>query len=110
MKGERCTDAEFRHMVDHLRAVCPPPKGCSVEAHRVPQAKLGDCAGTCAKEGRRFTINIRHESTQQETEETLIHEWAHMMDWRPYHPLSGDHGPTWGVWYASVFSSYCGVK
>ena len=63
-----------------------------------------------AKEGRRFTINIRHESTQQETEETLIHEWAHMMDWRPYHPLSGDHGPTWGVWYASVFSSYCGVK
>ncbi len=71
---------------------------------------MGECAGTCAKDGRRFTITVRTESTQQETEETLIHEWAHMMDWRPYHPLSGDHGPTWGVWYAAVFSSYCGVK
>jgi hypothetical protein len=53
---------------------------------------------------------VRLESTQQETEETLIHEWAHMMDWRPYHPLTGDHAATWGVWYAAVFSAYCGVK
>jgi len=41
-----------------------------------------------------------------ETEWTLIHEWAHMLDWRPYRPMYSDHGPTWGVHYSEVYQAF----
>lgn len=105
-----CTDGEFRQMVSHLRTVAPAPKGCSVEVHRIRAHELGEAAGECAKNGRRFHISLRQEMTLQETEETLIHEWAHMLAWKPYHPLTGDHGPEWGVCYAAAYSAYFGIR
>ena len=94
----------------------PPARGLptaqGLQRRGTPRAAGQD--GRLRRHLRKGGAAVHHQyparGTQQETEETLIHEWAHMMDWRPYHPLSGDHGPTWGVWYASVFSSYCGVK
>jgi hypothetical protein len=47
--------------------------------------------------------------TDYETTHVLIHEWAHILAWRPYHPLQGDHGPDWGVWYSLVWRQYFGV-
>lgn len=66
--------------------------------------------GSCEKLGRTFTITISRELTEYETEHVLLHEWAHMLSWRPHHPLSGDHGPDWGVWFALVWRSYYGTQ
>ena len=106
---KRCTDSEFRAKVRHLRTVAPAPRGTRIEARRVPASELGDSAGSCAKVGRVFTVCVRNDLTAQETEDTLIHEWSHALAWRPYHPLSGDHGPDWGVWYAQVYRAFYGV-
>src|SRR5690606_15341167 len=106
MPSEPCTDEEFRAMVAHLRAVAPVPRGCSVTVHRV--ADLAD-HGYTSKHRANFTIEVAAGMTHLETELTLIHEWAHMLAWRPHHPLSGDHGPDWGVWYALCYSRYHGV-
>jgi hypothetical protein len=106
---ERCDDNAWRRMVRHMRTVCPPPKGCRLNVRRIKAAEMEGSAGTCAKDGRTFTICIRFESTEEETQETLVHEWAHMMAWRPYHPLCGDHGPDWGVWYSVAYRAFHGL-
>lgn len=92
-------------MVKHVRAVAPPPHGCSVDVRRLPLA----AHGYTSKARRRFLIEIDEDLSPLETEWVLIHEWAHMLDWRPYHPLSGDHGPTWAIWQGAIYRAYYGV-
>ena len=94
-------------MVAHLRAVCPVPTGCGLDVRRHDMAP--GMNGACGKSRHRFTIEIHGDLSEYETEHVLIHEWAHMLAWRPHHPLSGDHGPDWGVWYSAVWRQYYGV-
>lgn len=102
-------DEEFRAKVTHLRTLCPPPAGTKVEVSRKPRYELNE-EGYCVKKGRTFSIVVNQNLNDYELEHVLIHEWAHMMAWRPYHPLVGDHGPDWGVWYAVVYRKYHGVE
>jgi hypothetical protein len=62
--------------------------------------------GWCEKKHTRFSIAISRDLSLTETEWVLIHEWAHMLDWRPHHPLIHTHGPTWGVMYATIWQRY----
>lgn len=110
-RHEPCSDADFRAIVDHLKTVCPPPKRCSVSVTRVPTSEIGqDQHADTGKSRDKFTITIDKSLTYYETEQFMIHEWAHVLAWRPYHPLSGDHGPDWGVWYSIVYRKYFGVE
>jgi hypothetical protein len=104
----KCSDDFFRVIVGHLRTVCPVPRGCSLAVHRVDLTPGEN--GSCSKSGRVFTIEIYAGLSEYETEQVMIHEWAHMLAWRPHHPLSGDHGPDWGVWYSAVYRKYYGVE
>ena len=93
-------------MIEHLRAVAPPPRRCSVEVVRVPD--LGDL-GYTSKTRAKFLIEIDDALSPLETELILIHEWAHVLDWRPYHPFVRAHGPTWAVLRGEVYCAYYGV-
>jgi hypothetical protein len=66
--------------------------------------------GYCGKHRRTFTIEVRAGLSEYETTHVLLHEWAHMLNWRPYHPLSGDHDASWGVWYARIWQKYFSVE
>jgi hypothetical protein len=99
-----CSVAQFREMVRHLRKVCPVPTGCYLTVKRV---QMNGC-GICCKTRKSFLIEINRGLTVLETEHILLHEWAHMYAWRPHHPLSGDHGSDWGVWYSRVWRQYYG--
>ena len=101
-----CTDGEYKRILDHLRSVVPPPKGCTVHVSRVDAAALPDMAGWCNKHRTRVEIQLSREVTPYEAEPTLLHDWAHMLAWRPHYPLSGDHGPDWGVWYSLCWRQY----
>lgn len=57
-----------------------------------------------------FRINIGDDLTDIETDDALVHEWAHMMTWAPYHPLSQDHDEVWGVWYARILRAYMRIN
>jgi hypothetical protein len=100
-----CSNARFRDMVRHLRKVCPVPPGCRLVVRRV---RMG-YGGLCVKTRDTFLIELSNGLTEGETEHILLHEWAHMYAWRPHHPLSGDHGPDWGVWYSTVWRQYYGT-
>jgi hypothetical protein len=99
-----CKSHEFTTIKERLMRMCPPPKGTVVRVYR--RSNMPDAKGDIEKVRNIFTIRICMSLSQREAEETLIHEWAHMMDWHAHHPLSGDHGATWGVWYARVYSAY----
>lgn len=108
--GTACPEAEFKRMVEHLKTVCPGPKLCKVVVTRLDPEEMDTEYGSCSKEKNVFTIEISKALNEYETEHVLIHEWAHMLAWRPYHPLMGDHGSDWGVWYAMVWRKYHGVE
>jgi hypothetical protein len=99
-----CSVGRFREMVRHLRKVCPVPPGCILTVRRTRTIY-----GICCKTQHRFLIEVNKDLTALESEHTLLHEWAHMYAWRPHHPLSGDHGPDWGVWYSQVWRQYYGT-
>lgn len=108
--GTECPDDEFKKMVEHLRTVCPGPKNCKVIVQRIDPEEMTAEYGSCERERSVFTISINRALNEYETEHVLIHEWAHMLAWRPYHPLMGDHGSDWGVWYAMTWRKYHGVE
>ena len=99
-------------MVEHLRVVCPPPKRCKLTVKRVDHSEEleEDEYGCCLKERDFFEILVDASLTEYEAMHILIHEWAHMLAWRPYHPIMGDHGADWGVWYARVWQKYLGME
>jgi hypothetical protein len=104
-----CTSAAFRTICEEVRATCPPPKGTSVVFRRVPSKRIDGMFGNTTLKGRRFLIEVRSDLTQQETEDTTLHEYAHVMSWRPYHPVTSDHDATWGVAFAQVYRAYNGA-
>lgn len=104
--SKRVSNEEFNQWVDHLRAVSPPPPRATVEVRRVDPELLDGSPGDTDKHRSKFTILIDKTLSRMETEWTLIHEWAHMKDWRPYHPLYSNHGPTWGVHYSEVYQAF----
>lgn len=71
------------------------------------QGFCGECDGV-VKLGRLIGISIRINSnlTWHSRVETLIHEWAHAMEWESSwrdDSFSRIHGETWGVWYAKIY-------
>jgi hypothetical protein len=109
-RHEPCSESDFRRMVDHLKTVCPPPKSCKVTVERSLTGEMQHEHGYVCKERQNFMIYIDKSLTYYECEDKLIHEWAHMLNWKPHHPLEGDHGPTWGVTFALVYRKYHGVE
>jgi len=105
-----CSEEEFRRMVEHLKTMCPMPKRCKVKVSRVDPEEMTDEHGYVTKSRDTFEVVIANNLTEYETCHILLHEWAHVLGWRPYHPLQGDHGGDWGVWYATIWRKYHGVE
>ena len=71
---------------------------------------FGETSFVESKDGKRKArVRLRSDLNEALAVETLVHEWAHMMAWRPYHPLCGDHGPDWGVWYSVAYRAFHGL-
>jgi hypothetical protein len=105
-----CSEEDFRTKVEHLKTMCPPPKSTKVKVSRVDPSEMTDEHGYVTKERNTFEVILADNLTEYETEHVLLHEWAHVLGWRPYHPLQGDHGGDWGVWYATIWRKFHGVE
>ena len=67
----------------------------------------GDCNGII-KLRRLVEVKIRINSNRafNERYDTLMHEWAHAMEWEANWEdgsAKRTHGPGWGVWYAAIY-------
>lgn len=84
------------------------PVGVPVTVRTVPMKGFnGDCSGI-VKLGRLVSIEIRINSLEpwQVRMDSLIHEWAHAMEWPSSwwdDSVRRIHNETWGVWYAKIY-------
>jgi len=96
----------WRYMIRQLKKNFNPGVPVTVRTCRMKDS--GDSAGLM-RQGRMVGIlirvgNVRCWSCRRDT---LLHEWAHAMEWSAHwHDGSPkkEHGETWGVWYAKIYS------
>jgi hypothetical protein len=93
----------WRYKINQLRKHFNP--GVPVEVRTRPMNCEADCDGVI-KLGRlvKVVIRINSKSTWMERSDSLVHEWAHAMEWEANWSDESpklDHGETWGVWYAA---------
>lgn len=97
--------ADFRRMVARLRAILPVPRR-QVTVRRQPSPRMHQhlVHGHTQEQGRGMVITLEVALSPAETEDTLIHEWAHAF--------SGDftHGPQWGLAYARAYRAFHGCE
>ena len=82
--------------------------GVPVEVRTVSlKSDDGNCQGIL-KLGRlvKIIIRINRKTIWKVKADSLMHEWAHAMEWSA-NWVDGspkkDHGETWGVWYAKIY-------
>lgn len=103
------TVKQWKNEIRELLEKIPPPTGFSVEFTRVKSldGPIGECKFDQAK--KEFTIKVRMDLTYDGLCEALVHEYAHVFDWcavSNYMHMQDNHGPTWGVWYANIYSKF----
>lgn len=104
------TTKDLKAVAKRLRKAFPTDTPVKVRMD-IPagHADFGSC--NLIEEGERhFLIRIQKSLPYWTMVETMIHEWAHIVDWRPDFPFRCDHGPSWGVCYAEVYCEYYGVS
>jgi hypothetical protein len=99
----------WRYQIHQLKKHFSP--GVPVEVHLVPRIRLkgpdADC-GAMMKLGRmvKIVIRISQNDVWKVKSDSLIHEWAHAMEWEVNwtdDSAKKVHGETWGVWYAKIY-------
>ena len=93
--------------IRQLRKHFDPGVPVRVASSPMALSLYGDCS-RIIKLGRLIEIKIRINSNVNFASryDTLIHEWAHAMEWEANWQEGSakrTHGPTWGVWYAAVY-------
>jgi hypothetical protein len=82
--------------------------GVPVEVKTVPLKGIAaDCEGVM-KLGRmvKIVIRINQKKNWEVKVDSLMHEWAHAMEWEANWAENSpkeEHGETWGVWYAKIY-------
>lgn len=97
-------DPEFYQFVRYLKQYLPHPRGRPV---RVRTRRLARNFGTCNINGFGCNITIGTRQPHDCAIDTLIHEWAHMLDLYNYRePMKEEHRQSWGKQYARVYQHY----
>ena len=106
MKLSKLHHRVWRYKIRQLRKHFSP--GVPVEVKSVPlKGPQADCFGVI-KLGRlvKIIIRINVNNVWASKVDSLMHEWAHAMEWEANWTVDGpkkDHGETWGVWYAKIY-------
>lgn len=101
-----CAESDFKTIVSDIRKVAQFPKRIKVVYTRLPTEECDGQKGWTEKDGRTFTIYVDREMSQSHMEEVLLHETGHVLDWRPYHLFTADHGPTFWIMYGELYCRY----
>ncbi len=90
----------FAKLRDALKAA-NPTIAVSVRRCRVP----GRLCGDCRRMPDHFLIRVDSQATLQVQLDTLVHEFAHAIAYLEWENTE-DHGPEFGVAYASCYRIY----
>ncbi len=107
-RGTKLTTEELCQWLRYLHCLkreLPTAYPVAVRTCRVPHSVCGDAL--LVRQGRRarFRVRIGHSLSWLERVETLVHEYAHCLNWSHRHDTLGAdyHDDSWGVWYAKAY-------
>lgn len=105
--GQDCR--ELHGLVRLLRKRCPADRPVYVRITYLRHRLLGDAYTWRSRSGKRaYFIRIHRDQGVDGLYDTLIHEWAHLLD--IHTPFTADdfrqHGRSWGIAYAKVYRVY----
>ena len=103
----RCTASEWKQILQDVGAVTPIPRDYEVIVTRdyIDPPVVGYCEDVCTNSAK-FKIVVSKDLDALHTSEVLIHEYAHLLDWRPYTPWTHNHGKTFWCHYQDIWRAY----
>ena len=109
----RCTDKEWRELVDAIEPHLPFPRDYEIKYLRKSPGELGDklgCVSCLDYESAKFEVWCSRNMTAEHTMDVLMHELAHIADWMPYTPYTEDHGGTFWLRLGQIYTRYYQVR
>ena len=107
--ARRCSVRDWTAIVDRVTHAAGFPRDYHVVIERAP---LVDCFGTAEAvdiDTGHFRLVVHIDLTEPHAADILIHEVAHVLDWRPLTPFTRDHGPTFWIYLGEVWCRYHGT-
>lgn len=104
---EVCTDQDLKLIFWKMRSIFQILGNASIEVELVSAGMLPGSLGEAARnedeEGEVwYTISIVRGLQVKAVTEILLHELAHVVQWEVGDENEADHGPEWGIIYASL--------
>lgn len=103
------TRRNFDRVLRMLRKECPLQAPIRVISRDLHIERLcGSCSTYLTADGEisRFVIEIDSSLTAVSAIDTLLHEWAHALDYEKYGIAVESHRDSWGRCYARVWRAY----
>lgn len=97
----------WRKYISAIKQRYPAPFPVVIRTCRMPYGENGagrDC-GDCVLHKGKFFIRIGNHLDWSMRVDTLIHEYAHALNWSYRHNKTDehDHEDPWGIWYARLY-------
>ncbi len=106
--AKRCTAKEWEEIVAGVQAILPLSNEYEVSIER-KKISDGPMEGYCQcldADSAKFRVVVSSDVSSSHATEILIHELAHLMDWKPYTPWTMNHGPTFWIHYGELYRAY----
>lgn len=106
----RVTDSQWRTIVRDVAVAATIPRDFHVDVVRVRGLDALGYAEAIDLDTGRFRIEINEDLSYDHAAEVLIHEYAHVLDWRPATPFTCNHGPTFWIHFGEIWGRYHQVR
>lgn len=103
---------KFKQVIARLRENCPTDVPVQVRVRCLRKHKLyGSCTTYRDNAGHlsKAVIDITKGLDVSTAIDTLLHEWAHVLDIEKNGPSREEHRNSWGIAYARVWRAYLNV-
>ncbi len=106
---KRYTEREWDSLVEGMLAVLPLSQDYEIRFERKSFPPGSEIEGWCEcldVESAKFVIGVSKDVSLSHATEILIHELAHLLDWKPYTPWTANHGATFWIYYGEIYRAY----
>jgi hypothetical protein len=114
VKGVKLSRDRLKQVEVWLRNNFPISRSVKIRVEKFGGEREGECGECCRYPGNKtLYIKINRICTQEEANETLLHEWAHILVWPPTAKKEKlakekyvEHTPKWGIAFAKILHEW----
>lgn len=104
--ARRCTARQWDGIVRDVLTAAALPHDFHVDVKRIRGLDALGYAEALDLDTGRFRVEVNEDLSRDHAPEILIHELAHVLDWRPATPFTCNHGPTFWIYFGEIWRRY----